>query len=792
MLKYFTAFIFLTFMLFQTVAQDYSIHAIQIDGLETVSRETFLDIVDIDTDELPRNLTRTDIVNMERSLRVSNYFQTFRIEYEDNVLFFNVRENPYLGDIEITGNTIISTRRIRNAVKRKLREEKLDTYYSFQSEALIRQSVLGLYHRRRLLNVEVNIVETIDNNTVDLTIEVDERDHYQVGRINFTGNENYHKWRLVRKMDTAAIFSLRKRYYYPELLQRDRGEIVQFYHDEGYLDVALEMDVEIDEENRKADINIFIDEGTQYNWESLEIYGNTLFTDDEIRAQLRQLEQDSFSYSLWKKSDASRVFDLYANEGFINTNVETDFIRNERSVDLVLNIIEGDRFEVGNIMVTRPPLDLEDLSFWEKLSLIISPPVEEDIIRKYFRVQEGDIYKKHRVQRGYFNLMNSNLFERVDLAGEPTPFQQETTDHLQNTLPGALGEPSPTEPYTRDIDLQLEEKATGQLILSAGYGEDIGVFGQVHLREENFRGKGHVFSLAGTFASKYHSIYGSYYVPFFRGNVEQSLLLKAYSSLYQRSEYDETRRGVEIEIGNEINDYLTWYWGFKLIQVGMDPDSSLRVGENITARTYRHIDRDFDSYFLIGPSIGLREDTRDSYTFPTRGYVQHYNLDLYALGGEVLPTLSADYRWFYPLSSRYVWANNLVLDWVTRDIDDIPLPERYYLGGLRSVRGYGFRGIIPKDDLNKDLPLGGAGRVLAKTEIRRRITEQFSIAGFLDAGVLGHKHLLDWKDPWKFGTGIQFAFHLPIGNISIDIAHALNPDSRDKRQTVHFNLGFNF
>jgi len=614
----------------------------------------------------------------------------------------------------------------------------------------------------------------------------------EIDEVNIRGNDHFSNWRIRRQIQSRVSRIFRRRYYYPEMVHRDITQIIRFYHDHGFLDVEVDKEVETDEEQRTAAISFHIREGDQYYWDDLKIYGNTLFTDSEVQNQLQQLQQETFSYSLWYRQDASRIFNLYANEGFLDTEVETDFIRNDNKVDLVVHIDEGIRHEVSDIQIIRPPLDLDDLGFWEKLSLIISPPVEEDIIRKYFRVQEGDIYKKHQVERGYYNLMNSNLFERVQLRGEPTPFQQETVPYFAQTLPGALGEEVPEEPDKRDIQIELDEKATGHLMLSAGYGEDIGVFGQIRLREENFRGRGHTLSLAGTFASKYHSVHGSYYIPFFRGRTDQSLLTEMYSSLYQRPEYDETRRGIEFEVGNEISDYLRWYWGAKLAQVSMDLDSGVERGIDISTNTYDHI-QDYERYYLAGPTIGIREDTRDSHTFPTSGYRQQYELNLLgAFGGEFLPNISGDFRWFYPITEDYIWANNLAMDWTMRDVDSIPLPERNYLGGSRTVRGYAFRGIIPKDPLEDDLALGGSGRFLVKTEVRRRFTENFSLAAFLDGGVLGHSHLMDWDDPWKFGTGLQFAFHLPIGDISIDVAHALNPDRRDDRQTIHFNLGFNF
>lgn len=787
-------YVFLSFLLFPVLinAQDYYIYNIEVHGLVTLSEEDFLEVLDISLEDLPAEFSRRDIRELEKKTRETRYFRTYRIEEEDNTLYFYLQENPLLGDIEIRGNNFVSTRRLRRSIRSSLRKEKVDKYYSFFTESSIHEAVFSQYRRRNLFNVQVNIEKEITDNIVDVVVEIDERDHYHVSRIIFEGNENFTYFRLMRQIQTRLSRFFRRRYYYPELVQQDIGNITRFYHDNGFLDVNVDTELTINEELRSVRIHFIIDEGKQYYWNDLEIFGNTLFTDDEIRQQLQQLQQDTFSYTLWKSNDAARVFDLYANEGFIDTFVETDFIRNDDTVDLVLKIQEGKRYYVGNINIIRPPVDLEDPGFFDRLSLAISPPVREEVIRNHFRVQKGDIYKKHQVERGYFNLVNSNLFERVEFEGDPTPFQRQTVEHLSSTIPGSLGEAVTQEPDTRDINIHFKERPTGKLILSAGYGEGVGVFGQVQLREENVRGRGHTLDLSATIARKYHNFYGRYHIPFFRGNLDQSLSMSAFSSLQRYSEYEEFRRGGQFEIGNKINDYLRWYWGVKLFQAGVDLDSDLEPGRDVTQKTYDHFE-EFDRYLMTGLTLGLREDTRDSFSYPTSGYVQHYKLELLTSDdGELYPAVSTDYRFFYPLTNRLVWASNLSTDWTARSIDRVPIPERNYLGGVRTIRGYAFRGIVPKDPLNRHLPLGGTGRVLAKTEIRRKFTDIFSLAGFLDSGVLGYEHLLDWEDSWKFGTGIQFAFRLPIGNISIDVAHALNPDERDKEQTIHFNMGFNF
>lgn len=794
MKRIFALFVLMLFMQL-LFAQSYQISTIRIEGNRTFSDEDVLELIELEDTDFPMDIDDAELKELQRQLLQTGYFQTYDLSVDKDALLFSLKEYPAAGEISIEGNKIIKEKKIRKKVKKVLKNSK--GLYSYQIRQKILHEIRTFYQKKGLYETDITIEEeeSASGKTVQLKVIVDEKNVQKIRKIRFSGNDSLSNRKLRKSMISKKSWIFKTHYYYPEVFKYDTERLSSIYRNMGFLDVEITSDTTSGEKGVELSINVV--EGTRYQTGSLEIFGNTLFTDKEIDQQLKQTSEKYFNLELWTKVDSSRLFETYANEGIINTQVINTFEKSGDQVELTVKITEGDRFEVGNVEFIRPPLpDVDELNFFEKLGMIISPPVEEKVLRQIFDIQEGDVYKKHKIERGLFRLDNSRLFESVVAQGTPTEYQVENVPFLNSTRPGALGNPSKTKEKTNDIRVDLKEKSTGNLILSAGFGEDVGGFGQITYRELNVAGKFHQLDAVATLGSEYNSFNLSYFIPYFMGN-KHTLLTKIYKNTYDRSEYDEDRIGFEIAYGTKYNDYITYSIGLKAVRVGLDIDDDLippyKGGIDISNAMYRHIDREFDSYGTQGLSFSITEDTRNNYKFPTKGYYQKYWLDAMGVfGGEFLPTVGADIKWFKEIGKGFVFATNSRFDWVIQDIDDIPLPERQYIGGTSSVRGFSYRRAGHVDALEDDLALGGVSRFVLRNEIRKKFSKMFTGALFLDAGVLGIDGPLDFDDGIKAGTGIRFIFSLPIGDVSLDVAQAINDDSEDETQTVHFNIGFAF
>jgi outer membrane translocation and assembly module TamA len=423
--------------------------AIEVQGNQRIEADTIRSYMLVqpggtaDPDALDRSL---------RALFATGLFRDVTIRPEGGRIIVNVVENPLVNRVGFEGNRRITTDVLRNEVQ--LRTRSVFTPAAAQAD---RQRILEIYARRGRFGatVEPKIIE-LDQNRVDVVFEINEGEVALVARINFVGNTDYSDSRLkeviaTREQAWYRILSTSDTYD-PDRLNFDRELLRRFYLRQGYADVEITgATAELAPDRSGFFLTYTINEGPRYR-----------IGEVNVTSTLRGLDPASVQRDIpispgeWYDGDAvdradNLLTDLLATRGFPFANVEPRVVRHreQRTVDLTFEITEGPRAFVERIEITGNTRTLDR------------------VIRREFRLAEGDPLVTQQVRRSRDRIRSLGFFSDVQI----------------NSSPGSASD-------RVILNTQVAERATGEFTLGGGYSTDAGFLADVGLRERNLLGTG--------------------------------------------------------------------------------------------------------------------------------------------------------------------------------------------------------------------------------------------------------------------------------------------------------------
>ncbi|CAH0261580.1 outer membrane protein assembly factor BamA [Roseomonas sp. CECT 9278] len=706
---------------------------------------------------------------LDRSLRAlfaTGLFRDVEIRPEGNRVIVRVVENPLVNRVGFEGNRRVTSEVLRGEVQ--LRPRGVFTPAAAQAD---RQRILEIYARRGRFGatVEPKIIE-LDQNRVDVVFEITEGNVALVSRIGFVGNESYSDSRLkeiiaTREQAWYRLLSTSDNYD-PDRLAFDRELLRRFYLRQGYADVEITgATAELAPDRSGFFLTYTISEGPRYR------IGNI-----EVTSSIRGLDPAGLTRDIplsvgdWYDGDAVERADTQLTErlgsrGFPFANVEPRVVRNReaRRVDLTFEITEGPR------------------AFVERIEITGNTRTQDRVIRREFRLAEGDPLMVQQVRRSRERIRSLGFFSDVQI----------------NSAPGS-------SPDRVILNTQVTERATGEFTIGGGYSTDAGLLADIGLRERNLLGTGVDARLNVTLAQRRSQVDISVTDPQF---LDRNLAAGADVFLVQRnlqetSGYDERRAGFALRMGYEINERLRQSWSYSLVDrelTDVDPNSSRFIQEQ-AGRT-----------LLSQVSTTVTYDRRDSRVEPRSGYVVRGGIDWAGLGGDIsFVRFRGDAQYYIPFE-RLLGDNDYVLvlaagagHLAPYGDNDTRIVDRFFLGG-ENLRGFALGGAGPRDISTNDA-LGGQTIWTSSAEFRfpLPLPAELGFIGraFVDAG--GNFGLPgsvnDTGCPTTFpncvrddasprvGAGVGISWRSPIGLINIDLAQALVKKSYDETQV--FRLGF--
>jgi outer membrane protein insertion porin family len=549
-------------------------------------------------------------------------------------------------------------------------------------------------------------------------------------------------------------------------------------------------------ENKRLEVNFQIDEGARYKLGDVVIEGASTFERSELLAPISVQKGEIFDRPALVQ-DLQEVRSLYWNQGFRTASVEPEVVPDRESgiADLHLRIREGSRFRFRKIRISGVGEAADGTTFNVPLE------TKDYVIERELTLEPGEILDWSMVEETERRLVNLQFFE-----SRPSSFPP----HLKH---GFEFEPIPG---TRDADLllQLEETNTGFIQLGGGFSTDFGPSLNLEFKDRNALGRAWEYSFATEVGRLRKSADISFYNPRLN-NSDFSTRYRLFAN--QRDpvggrQFGETRYGGAIGVGKKLNSEFTSYLEYRLERVEISDVEDTYVLRDPEDDNATLVDKLFSEEPNTTSSVqaSLSRDTRDYVFFPMSGYHDVMAVELAGLGGDnKFAQVRGTFDRFMKVREKMVLAlrGHFALANPYGSTDQMPLQERFFLGGSNTIRGFRNGGIAPyrivqrkvtdidgnevfEDD---EILIGGESEWFSNLELRYRFNETVQSVAFFDAGDV-YEEAGDFDlgtTRMSVGSGLRLNL-FSNALVRLDLGFPLAEEEQDKKQSFQFNFGASF
>jgi outer membrane protein insertion porin family len=690
-----------------------------------------------------------------RNLFATGLFEDVKVTQDGDAVVVNVVENPIINRIAFEGNSRLDDQTLEAEIQ--LRPRVVFTRSRVQT-AVTR--LLDLYRRNGRYGavVEPKVIN-LDQNRVDLVFEINEGPETKVSAITFIGNDTFSDDTLRGVIQTRESawyrFLTTDDTYDPDRLNFDQELLRRFYLARGYAEFNVVSAIaELTPDGNSFFITFTVEEGPEYKFGRIEIDSRLKdLTPEQLQSFVQGAEGETYNADQ-VEGTVQALTDEVGRLGYAFSRVEpvSRPDREALTVDVTYQIDQGPRVYVERININGNVRTLDE------------------VIRREFRLAEGDAFNTALLRRSEQRIRNLGYFETVEIRTS------------QGTAPDKI-----------NIDLRVAERSTGELSFGAGYSTSDGVLGDIRLTERNLLGRGQDLRANFTVSQRRQEIDFSFTEPYFldRDLAAGFDLFFRESDFQTEASYDETTRGGTLRAGYPLTENLRHALRYTLRQDdihNVDDDASVFIqaeeGERLTS--------------LVGQTFTY--DLRDTRFLPSEGYLLSLDQDLAGLGGD---------NKFLRHEGRADWYYSVAKDWVVNLAaaggyiqgyggEDVHLSDRFFIGG-GTLRGFEFGGIGPRDTETDDA-LGGNLYYVGSAELRfpLGLPNELRIFGrtFIDAGTLTE---IDANGPTladsgsiRIGAGVGISWLSPLGPLAIDVAQAVRKESYDQTETFRVSFGTRF
>ena len=721
---------------------------ISVKGNQRISKETILVLGNI---ELNKDYNSESINKVLKNLYQSDFFENIEIEVQDNTLVVNIKENPIIENISISG---IKKKEFEENLLEKisLKNRSSFTNYKLENDLNLINNILkqsGYYFS----DVETTINKNEDNNSVNVNLNIDLGKRAKIKSIQFIGDkkikdrklrnvivsEEAKFWKFISSKKTVDI----KRIKFDETLLRN------FYKNRGYYNVEINSSYAQVIEDKYFEIVFNIDAGQKYYFNNLKLnlpddYNKMDFSELEILLN----ELKTKPYSLNRIEDILDEVDKIALNNdyeFVSATYNENIIDNNK-IDLIINLKDTEKFYV------------------EKVNIFGNTITSERVIRNKLLTDEGDPFNEILVNKSYNNIRSLGLFKKVETS-------EDTFDDKK----------------TKIINIKVEEKPTGEIFAGAGTGTS-GSSLSFGVSENNYLGEG--IRLGTNFSFTDDSVTAKFFLN--EPNYKNSN--RSFNRGFERSE----------------NDNLSSY-GYKTEKTGFNLGTSYEQFKNVffsptLSNYYEKISTNSTASAAKKKQEGNYLDLLLDYDLTLNKLNQNFNpTDGYKIGfSQELPVYSEDYTLINRLNyTNYIETEGGTIFSIGTFIasansltsDDARITKRIFIPS-RKLRGFEPGKIGPKD--GNDFIGGNYGTSLnIASTLPGLFTEvqDLDFSFFFDAAnVWGvdYSSAIDNSSKIRSSTGIALDWFTPIGPLSISYSLPLTKSSTDVTESVRFNIGTTF
>ncbi len=722
---------------------------IEVEGLQRVEPETVLSYVNIQKNAM------TDDSKLDTSLKqlyATGLFNDVSLNVRpDGMLVIKVEENPVISKVLFDGNDKVDDDMLEAEVKLTPRS----TYSRAKVQEDV-QRILDVYKRtgRYAAVVEPQIIRR-DQNRVDLIFKIDEGPLAVIDKINFIGNRRYDhddlqevimskESRWYRIFSSSENYDAEKTNYDKELLRR-------FYFKRGYADFRVVSAVaELSPDSKSFVLTYVLDEGKRYKINDVSITSDITDVNPDDFKQYLEIEAGDWYNNDKVEKTVTVLTDELGKKGFAFVDVNPELVKNTETgeINIIFHINEGERIFVDRINISG------------------NTRTHDEVIRREFRIEEGDAFNVSKIKDSRRNVENLDYFSKVDI---------DTVAKDANKA---------------DLNVNVEEKSTGYFNVGIGYSTVNGALVRAGVTENNFRGLGQRLSVDAGVSERSQDYNISFTEPYF---LDRRLragfdLFRTDEDYQDESSYDSSSTGGRLRMGWNYTDDLS-----QQVRYTLRDDEISNVGHGAS----QYIKDEEGSY--VDSSVGqtIVYDKRDSYISPKEGYYLSFGNDVSGVGGdEKYLKFDAKAYQYYTLADYYTFKFFVNAGYITGyGGKDVRLPNRYYLGGS-TLRGFDVAGIGARDKYTGDA-LGGNWMVYTGGEVTFPIgLDELGIKGrtFVDMGMLGkpdnmNRADIEYSSSPRVAAGFGFQWLSPMGQIDIDFGFPIVKEDYDETQVFRLNFG---
>ncbi len=677
-------------------AADGAIRSIVVNGAQRLEPTTVLSYMKL---RVGQTYTQESADQALKDLFETELFKDVSIRNNDGAVIIEVVENPVINRILLEGNKRIKEDKIYPEIR--LAPRQIFTRSKVRADVA---RIVELYKRkgRFAANVEPKMVQ-LDQNRVDIVFEINEGPKSKVQQINIIGNDEFSDGQLrgemVTKQSRFYRFFSSSDTYDPDRLAFDQQKLRQFYLTEGYADFRVISAVaELTPDKKDFIITYVVEEGERYKFGEVTVESDIRdFTPEFLTPQL-PMKAGDFYDAKQVEDTVERLSETAGLFGYAFADVRPQFTRNKETLtmDILFQVAESDRVYVERIDINGNTL------------------TQDKVVRREFRLNEGDAFNSFQVKRSANRIKSLGFFQ------EDLEIEQK-----QGSAPDRI-----------ILEANVEEKATGELQLSAGFSSVENFILQASVRQRNFRGKGQELRASVSYSSYSQSIELGFTEPYlFDRNIavgvdvfRRDLNSFNYVNSDRQTTFEQLTTGFQIRGGVPITEYLSASVRYGLSQDDVTLEPSLFFTDSNGDLIRGNSAGDACDPLVAGrylcdalgnrttSSIGasLIYDDRDNRVRPTRGQSIVGSVDFAGLGGSVkyirgrlnaskhwrvlgdfIFTASAEGGYIHPLENRSNTAGD--------GIDDVRLTDRFFLGEPQ-IRGFDIRGVGPRVVRSSTIP----------------------------------------------------------------------------------------
>ena len=715
-------------------------------GNERISAESIIMFAGVNIND---DLNNDNLNNILKKLYKTNFFKSVDIQLINSVLVINVIEYPIIQNLTING---VKSKPLKKLISDRISLKRSSSYskYFVEKDLLVIENILqevGFY----LFNIDTLVTEN-ENNSIDLSYNINLGDKSYIDEILFLGNKKFKSGNLLNIIASEEnkfwkILS-KKKFLNKQRIELDKRLLLSYYRNKGYYKARIESDTVNRTNNKNFQLIFNIDSGNKFFFNDFIInlpddYDSIFF--DKIKNRLNKLKLSPYSFKVIEKI-LKEIETIALNEDyeFVDATIDEKIIEKNK-INVVINLTQSSKFYVRKINILGNNITIED------------------VIRNQLIVDEGDPLNNILLKKSINNIQSLNIFKSVVPSIEDTEIN-----------------------FEKVINIEVVEKPTGEISAGAGAGTS-GVSTVFGVKENNFLGKG--IKLDSNLLISSEGVRGlfSFINPNYK-NTDKDLILSIESSETDRIKdfgYRSSLHGLSVGTRFEYRDdfFIT------------PTISSYYEGLKTSSTASNSLKKQEGDYFDTILSYVLDLDRRDQLYQPRDGFRSRFSQEIPVLSDN--PSIINGYEinsYYEYLSDVVASASFYVSSANSIGNKDVKISDRLYLPS-KKLRGFEPGKVGPVD--NGDF-VGGNYITAINLSSDLPIFKSFEKTNFIMFFDIGNVWGVDYSssisnsNKVRSAVGVGLDFFTPIGPLNFTLSQPISKMKTDKTETFRFNLGTTF